>query len=214
MNRLLILSLLIAPLTLPAQDSTAKAPPKDRTLLEKLHLQGVHASLGGGAQPYMGNPSEPGPTSEFRLGFTPQRWPQWTIALTASAVMRGDTTGYLAPGSTYHPTMMATTVGVELQRRWRGSELLHPLVAVSAGQLDNSYNYFKFPRTGGQEFHQDELTSTAYGTIEAGGELNVAGWLRTTLTVGYRKAGSARISLGPGTNSGVLSTILVEMGKF
>lgn len=215
MKRLLSVLLFAFPLTLRAQDSTATAIPQNHTLMERLGLGGAHLGLGGGSGPNMGNQSGKESSSEFRLGFTPRRAPDWALAFTLSALMNADTTGYVVPGSNgYHPRMAATTTGLEVQRRWRRGQMLHPMAVLGAGQLKNSYNYFKYPKSGGSEFHQEESTGTAYATLAGGGELNVAGWFRVALTVGYRRAGGARIPFGVGNNSGVTSAMLFEMGKF
>lgn len=110
--------------------------------------------------------------------------------------------------------MAATTSGVEVQHRWSSGNAFHWAATAGAGQLTNSYNYGYYPRSGGSEHRRDEVTSVPYATLSGGGEVNVSSWARVLLTAGYRAAGSTRIMGGIGTNSGTMSTMLIELGKF
>lgn len=213
-TRLLVAAIAL-PLALHAQDSTQTPRPKDSTLLEKLGLRGVQVSFGGGAAPYRGRATGTSGTAEFRLGFTPRSHSEWTVALTNSIVMDVDTAGYIAPGSTtYHPHMMETATGLEVQRRWHGTSLVHPMAVIGAGEMSNAYNYYSYPKTGGYTFHSDEKSAAAYVTAGAGGELNVSSWMRIGLTVAYRKAGETAISFGRGSSSGASTAMLLEFGRF
>lgn len=213
-SRLLVAALAL-PLTLHAQDSTQAPRPKDSTLLEKIGLRGVHVSFGGGSAPYRGRATGPASTSEFRLGFTPRAHSEWTVAFTSSLVMDADTARYVALGSSsYHPQMMETASGIELQRRWHGTAMLHPMAVVGAGQMANAYRYVLYPKTGGRTFHSEEDSNAAYVTAGAGGELNVSSWMRIGLTVAYRKAGETSIAFGRGSSSGVATVMLFEFGRF
>ena len=212
-TRLLVAAIAL-PLALHAQDSTQVAKPKDSTLMEKLGLRGVHVSFGGGSVPYRGRATGPAATSEFRLGFTPRGHSEWTVAFTSSLVTDRDTAQYAAPGSSYHPQMMESSSGIELQRRWHGAGLLHPMAVVGAGQMSNAYGYMSYPKTGGRTFHSDEESKAAYVIAGAGGELNVSSWMRIGLTVAYRKAGETSIAFGRGSSSGVATVMLLEFGRF
>lgn len=208
-----VLAMVCLPLALSAQDSTAAAAG-DATLMQRLGLRGIHVSFGGGATPYMGRNANPASTAEVRLGATFRRWPNWTIAYAAGGVGDWDTTSYVVPNSGFHPRLAATTSGVELQRRWSSSSLFHFAITAGVGELVNSYNYSLFPKSGGSEFHREEVTSVSYAALGGGGEVNISGWARILLTAGYRAAGSTRIPGGVGTNSGIMSTMLLEFGKF
>jgi hypothetical protein len=209
-----VLAALCLPLVLSAQDSTA-APQGDQTLMQRLGLDGLHVAVGGGATPYMGRNTDPAGTGELRVGATFRRWPAWTIAFAASGVGDWDTTTYVVPNSNgYHPHLAATTSGFEVQRRWSSSSLVHLVATAGAGQLVNSYDYYYYPKSGGSEFHKEEVTSVSYVTFSGGGELNIASWARVLFTAGYRGAGATRIPAAVGTNSGVMSTMLFEFGKF
>lgn len=213
-TRLLVAAIAL-PLSLHAQDSTQAPRPKDATLLEKMGLGGVHVSFGGGSSPYRGRTTGPASTSEFRLGFTPRAHSEWTVAFTGSLVTDMDTAGYVAPGSSsYHPHMMETSSGIELQRRWHGTAVLHPMAVVGAGQMSNSYNYYSYPKAGGRTFHSEENSTAAYVIAGGGGELNISSWMRIGLTVAYRKAGETTISFGRGSSSGVATVMLLEFGRF
>ena len=210
----ILIALFCLPAVVAAQDSTAAAP-KDETLMKRIGLHGLHFSFGGGSSPYMGRNADPVGTSEVRVGATFQRWPEWTIVLASSGVGHWDTTTYVAPNSGgYHPHLAAGAAGAELQRRWSSSRLFHFTATVGAGELVNSYNYLYFPKAGGREFRKEQITSVRYATLAGGGELNVSSWARLLITAGYRAAESTRIAGGVGTNSGVVSAVLLELGKF
>ena len=211
----LLLAAIALPVSLHAQDSTQTPRPRDSTLLEKLGLRGVQVSFGGGAAPYRGRATGTAGTAEFRLGFTPRSHSEWTIAVTNSMVTDPDTAGYVAPGSTtFHPRMMEAASGIELQRRWSGSTLLHPMAQVGAGQMSNAYKYYSYPSTGGRTLRSDDSNAAAYVTAGGGAELNVSSWMRISLTASYRKAGETAISFGRGSSSGVSSAMLLEFGRF
>ena len=204
---------LALPLVAGAQDTTARN--QDQTLMQRLGLHGMHVSMGGGSSPYMGTTTTGASTGEFRFGITFRRWPSWTLAVAASEVGERDTTGYaVANSSGYHPRLAAVSSGVELQHRWSSSSLFHPVAAVGAGQITNSYNYYFYPTSGGSVYNREQVTDVPYATISGGGELNVSGWARILIAVGYRTAGSTRIAYGVGNNSGATSAVLVELGKF
>jgi hypothetical protein len=209
-----VLAMVCLPLALSAQDSTAAAAG-DATLMQRLGLRGMHVSFGGGASPYVARVGSSASTAEIRLGATLRRWPAWTVAFASSGVVDLDTTSYVVQNSGgYHPRMAATTTGVEVQRRWSSSSLFHFTATAGAGELLNSYNYFLYPKSGAGEFFQEEVTKVRYATLAAGGELNVSGWARMLITAGYRAAGSTRIASGVGSNSGVVSSVLLELGRF
>lgn len=214
-TRFAVLVALMLPATLRAQDSTAKTPQKDQTLFERVGLKGVHLALGGGSAPYAARTTKPASYAEFRLGFTLRSLPDWTIAFASNAVADKDTTAYVAPNSNgFHPYLRATSSGIEIQRRWSSSKLIHPIATVGAGQLEHSYNYFLFPKTGVWEYHQDEKTTVSYTTVGGGAEVNIAGWVRFAVTVGYRTAGRSSIPFGTATNSGLASVAALEFGRF
>ena len=103
------------PLALFAQDSTA-APRADETLTQRLGLHGIHMSQGGGSSPYMGRREGEASTGEIRIGVTPHRWPDWTIAFAFSGVGNWDTTSYVVPSSdgsvrTWPPRPRASNCG-------------------------------------------------------------------------------------------------------
>ena len=126
-----------------------------------------------------------------------------------------DSAGYIAPGSTsYHPLMMETSSGIELQRRWQGTALLHPMAVVGAGQLSNAYNYVSYLKNGVRTFHSEEDSKASYMIAGGGGELNVSSWMRIGLTVAYRKAGETSIPFRRGSSSGVATVMLFEFGRF
>ncbi len=214
-TRFAVLVAVMLPATLLAQDSTLKVPSKEQTLFGRLGLKGAHIAVGGGSAPYSARTTTPGSTSEARLGVTLLRLPGWTIVFAGNAVINGDTTAYVAPNTNgYHPRLAAVTSGIEIQRRWSSHRLIHPIATAGVGQLTNSYSYYRYPKTGGSEFHRDEKRTTSYTTFAGGGEINIAGWLRFVMTAGYRFAGASSIPYGTGSNSGFSSVAAFELGRF
>lgn len=215
-GRKVVVSLLIVvllPTVALAQDST-DAHREGRTLAGTLGLRGMHVGYGGGAVPYLDAPDGAG-TLELRLGVSPKRTPGWTFALAASAVMEGDTTRYVVPRSNnFHPQMTSTAVGVEVQRRWRRTSLLHPMLVGGVGGITNSYTYWEYPASGGSRFHEDARRTSGYVSLGGGGEVSVFSWMRLAMVMSYRAAEHMRIPDARGTNSGAAGWMLLEFGKF
>ncbi|MDB4909044.1 MAG: hypothetical protein JWO05_3828 [Gemmatimonadetes bacterium] len=208
---------LLIPVVLSAQDSTSAAKKSEqpqRTLAALAGIKHCNASFGGSSVPYLGR-SQGGQAADFRLGFTPGSLPNWTIAFATSAVLVGDTTSYIAPGSVdYHPQLTSVTAGVEVQRRWRRGSIFVPVASLGAGTLGNSYSYYEYPKSGGAIAHNDEEHRTSYQQLAGGVEVVLQAYLRASFLVGYRQAGDTPMPGFAGKNGGATTTVLVSLGKF
>ena len=91
---------------------------------------------------------------------------------------------------------------------------MHPLATAAVGSLVTSYNYVEYLTSGASMVHRDQETSSTFYSLAGGGELNVLRWMRATLTVGYRSAGATTLPNRTASNSGLVVTSLVELGKF
>ena len=65
-----------------------------------------------------------------------------------------------------------------------------------------------------REDHRDEKKSASYLALDVGGELNIAHWLRFSVSAGLRNAAKYTFSTGSMRNDGVTVTSLFELGKF
>jgi hypothetical protein len=210
-----VLSLIVGllPTVVLAQDST-QVRGEGRTLAGTLGLRGMHVGFGGGAAPYLDTP-DGAATSEFRFGVSPKRAPDWAFAVGVTVVTEGDTTGYVVPNSNnFHPRMTSTAVGLEVQRRWRRTSILHPMLVAGVGGITNSYTYWEYPAGGDSRLHEDASTTSSYASLGAGGEVSVFSWMRLAVVMSYRAAGRMRIPDARGTNSGAAGWMLLEFGKF
>jgi hypothetical protein len=110
--------------------------------------------------------------------------------------------------------MAAYTQSLEIQRRWRNLSLVHPLATAAVGSLVTSYDYVEYLTSGARVVHRDQRASSTFYALSGGGELNVLSWMRATMTIGYRSAGATTLPNRTASNSGLVVTSLVELGKF
>jgi hypothetical protein len=186
----------------------------EHTLSSLIRVRAAHIAFGAGSVPYL-NKESGGSAAEFRLGISLKSLPDWTFTWASNAVMDQDTTSYVAPRSDgYHPLLTSVTQSLEVQRRWRNASVIHPLATAAIGTLTTAYGYYEYPRSGGSIRHQDEKTNSTFYSLAGGGELNIARWMRTTLTLGYRSAAVLKLPAGTSPNSGFMVTSLVEFGRF
>ena len=195
-------------------DTIKPKPAVEHTIGRLGWIKSAHIAFGGGQSPYIGRAGG-AQVSEFRLALSLKKLPNWTFAMASSGVVDTDTTSYVAGGSQgYHPRLAAHTQSFEIQRRWGNLALVHPVATASIGSLVTSYNYWERLTSGAKVVHNDERTSSSFYALAAGGELNVLSWMRAMLTVGYRGAGATTLPNRIASNSGVVVTSLVELGKF
>jgi len=192
-----------------AQD-TAHKGSAEQTLAGWHGFQALHFDLGGSSAP---GPGESVPLSVVRITAAFSRIPDWSISWFDSEGF-GKTTDYIAPGSNgFHPALSQSVQGVSLERRWSNRRAIHPLAGASTGTIRNSFDYTVYS-AGSSEDHHDERRSTPFVAVNAGGELNVAHWLRLSISAGYRFASSYTWSTGSMRNSGAGVMTLLEFGKF
>ena len=197
-----------------AADSTNKQPQTERTLSNMIRVRAMHFAMGAASVPYLDKEGG-GSAVEIRVGISFKALPDWTFTFAEGAVSNMDTTAYVAPGSSgFHPRLSSLTQSFEVQRRWKNASMLHPLATAAIGSLTTSYNYVEYPHQGVVIRHTDEKTTSTLYSLAAGGELNIARWLRATLTLGYRHAAATKLLASTTSNSGLVVTSLFELGKF
>jgi len=212
---LLTTALLAAASPARGQDTTST-----RTLASHLPFTGIHLDWGGGVVPYLDRTTgdSGGIAFAVALMLPLRRFPEWSIGFSATGVA-GDTTGYIAPGSTadypggYHPHLVSTSAALEIQRRWNERKIVHWLAGGSVGAIVNSYNYYHTVN-GVTTYHQDEKRQVAFAQLSGGGELNIARWLRLDALLGYRTGGRMTIPQATGSNEGLTCLMMLAMGKF
>lgn len=168
-----------------AKDTT-QAP---RTLFRNLHLAALHIDENGGSA-VMNGKSEP--VLELRLAAALCRWPSYTVAVVGGSHMADPTTTYSAAGSeSYHPRLYASWSGVELQKRWRDSSIIHPMISLAVGRLRTSYEYSVHRiATDSMEYHTEGAASATYFMPAAGVEMSLFKHVTTYLLLGARKVGT------------------------
>jgi len=200
--------------TLSAQDST-----RTHTLASILPFRGAHFDWGGGSVPYLDQAKSGASSAEVRISLPLRKYPDWSIALSSTAVLETDTTSYVVPESVtptstgYHPQLGSTSVTVGLERRWNQKRIVHGIASFGVGTIENSYNYSRTVN-GEWSYHRDHRTTTAIAQAGGGAELNIARWLRMTGMMGYRTGGRMRVPQANGSNGGLTSTFSVLLGKF
>lgn len=196
-----------------SSDSVKTAPPVEHTIGRLGWIKSAHIAFGGGEAPYIGRTGG-AQVSEFRLALSLKALPNWTFAMASNGVVDTDTTSYAVGSNGYHPRLAAYTQSFEIQRRWRNLSIVHPLATAALGSLVTSYNYVEHLTSGASTIHRDQRTSSSFYALAGGGELNVLSWMRATVTIGYRSAGATTLPNRTGSNSGLVVTSLVELGKF
>jgi hypothetical protein len=189
MRLLCSLLLVAAPLASAAAGCTKDTTQAARTLFRNLHLAALHVDENGGTA-VMNGKSEP--VLELRLAVAICRWPSYTMAVVGGSHMADPTTTYIASGSeSYHPRLYASWSGVELQRRWRDSSIIHPMISLAVGRLRTAYEYSVHRiATDSMEYHKEGAASATYFTPAAGIEMSLFKHITTYLIVGARKVGT------------------------
>jgi len=181
------LLLVAAPLASAAAGCTKDtAQAAARTFFGNLHLAALHVDENGGSA-IMNGKSEP--VFELRLALAPCRWPSYTMSIVGGSHVANPATSYIASGSPgYHPRLNASWSGVELQKRWRDSSMLHPMISFAVGRLRTAYKYSVHRiATDSMEYHTEGAASATYFTPAAGVEMSLFKHVTTYLLVGARK---------------------------
>lgn len=192
-----------------AQDTTRTAP-KEQTVAGWHGFQALHLDFGGASSP-TGNGGLTLAVARLTAAFSPL--PEWSFSWVDQEGY-GHAGSYTVPGSDgFRPPMYQSVQGLAVERRWNNTRAIHPLIAVSAGTITNSFDYAYYFGDS-SEVQRDEKKSTPYLALDVGAELNIAHWLRFSVSAGIRNAAKYTFSTGSMRNDGVTVTSLFEFGKF
>jgi hypothetical protein len=205
LSGLLALAMLASP-ALSQQADTSKRPPRPYGIAH------AHLGMGGGRVPYLGD-AIGGRTSEFRLGFAFNAFPQWTVALAANSMMNGGADYYVQACASRlgcKPNVRVSTDGLEVQRRWWNDRAIHPVATVSTGTLMTSYSYNNDLIS---DIVVDSVQTLRYVSVGAGIEGNAGRWIHGAVIAGYRATGGHTIPRATSSNTGPTLLWLVEIGR-
>jgi hypothetical protein len=196
--------------TVAAAQDTARNAPKEQTLAGWHGFQALHVDFGGVSRSTVDSGLTLGVA---RLTAAFSSLPQWSFSFLDQEGY-GQRGSYTVPNSGgYQPPMYQSIQGLAAEHRWNNRRAIHLFAAVSAGSITNSFEYYH-DSAGVRENHRDEKKSTPYLAMDVGGELNIAHWIRYSISVGYRNAAKYTFSTGSMRNDGVTVTSLIELGKF
>ncbi|HVE36131.1 MAG TPA: hypothetical protein VNC18_21365 [Gemmatimonadaceae bacterium] len=204
MRLLCSLLLLAAPLANAVagckKDTLSTGPaPAPRTLFSSMRVAALHLDENGGSAIMNGRSQQ---IIEARIAIAFCRWPSYTLSAIGGSHMDSPTTSYLASGSeTFHPGLHADWGGFELQKRWRDSSILHPMVSVAFGGLTTSYQYTHRETSGAVEYRTEGESTATYFAPAAGVEVSLFKYMTSYLLLGVRQVGA-------------LDTPAVERGGF
>jgi hypothetical protein len=189
MRRLYSFLLVAVPLASAAAGCTKDTTQGARTLFRNLHLAALHVDENGGSA-IMNGKSEP--VLELHLAVALCRWPSYTVAVAGGSHMADPTTTYIASGSeSYHPRLRASWSGIEFQKRWRDSSIVHPMISLAVGGLRTAYEYsVHHIATDSLENRREGAAAATYFTPAAGIEMSLFKHVTTYLLVGARKVGT------------------------
>jgi hypothetical protein len=180
------------------------AVSKNRTLFSS--VSALHFDYVGSGVVVNGKSSS---TFGGELAIAVCRWPQYTMGLYGEELVDVIETSYIAPGSSnFHPSLTLEFGGVSLTRRWRRSDIVHPMVSVRAGSVDASYSYYH-TSNGIAERHVDGRASAGFVAPEAGAEVSLFKYMTIYLTGGVRLVGHLDT---PGLSAGDLNKPFVSFG--
>ena len=134
---------------------------------------------------------------EFALALC--RWPAYTFGLGGSGTIETIETSYIAPGSTsFHPSLAVNEGWVSITRRWRRSDIVHPMASIRVGQISSNYPYYH--RVDGiTERHVDGSSSVMLVSPMAGVEVSLFKYVTAYLNAGPRIMGQLKT---PGATTG------------
>jgi hypothetical protein len=210
MSRILLLAAVVA-----AIPSVASGQDTTRTLFAMLPFRGAHIAFGPGTMPYLDDASPRGASAQVKLMVTLKRFPDWSFGVSSTAIAEGDTTAYVAAGTSpaIHPHLNSHAGAIEVQRRWTQSKLIHPIVGASVGSIRNNYFYHEFAN-GRATHHEEQIETTGFVQIAGGLEMNLTRWMRGNGMLGYRSGGRMTIPEANGDNGGVTFFLNLALGKF
>ena len=146
------------------------------------------------------------------LAFALCRSPAYTFGLGGGGTAERIETPYIAPGSTdFHPSLAVTESWVSVTRRWRLSEIVHPMASIRIGSIESSYTYYH--RVNGiSEEHVDGASHSFLVTPMAGVEVSLFKYMTGYLNVGPRLMGRLNTP-GVGTGQDVFTSVGFAFGK-
>jgi hypothetical protein len=178
--------------TTVAADSTHCAGPTDsqqpRTLFENMAIDGVHFD----ASTSLRLVDDMGSVSQNRLMISFCRLSGYSFGLAwGPGGGLTFTTGEPLDVARADPHRAAIAlVGFEIQKRFAATRVIHPLLSVGAGSMVAGWQYaYGTPPAGSTRPNVDFRSSTAYGAVGAGFELNLFKYARADLMTGARFTG-------------------------
>ena len=144
------------------------------------------------------------------------RWPDYTLAYRGIAYWPRHYTPYVAREMPdLHPPLFMNGEGIELQRRWRNGEWLHPFATVGTGWISAAYEYWIPDGTWAGDHRVEGKSSTRFVDASAGVELNVSKYIRASFALGVRRTGAIHTpELRESTFNGLFNAFTLGFGKF
>jgi hypothetical protein len=147
---------------------------------------------------------------EFALALC--RWPAYTFGFGGGGTIESIETSYIAPGSTnFHPSLAVSEGWISVTRRWRLSDIVHPMASVRIGQITSNYPYYH--RVDGiSERHVDGSSSAMLVSPMAGVEVSLFKYVTAYLNAGPRIMGQLKTP-GATTGSDFFASFGMAFGK-
>jgi hypothetical protein len=185
------------------------AANKNRTLFSS--LAALHFDESGGSITINGRS-----TSTFggEVAIAVCPWPGYSFSIGGESLAEAIETGYIAPGSTnFHPDLSLDFASVALTRRWRNSQIVHPMVSVRVGSVTAEYRYFH--RVDGlTETHTDGKSTATFVAPMVGAEVAVFKYMTLYGGAGVRMIGRLQTPELNTNLSGAYAIFGVGFGKF
>ena len=156
---------------------------------------------------------------EWRLGFTLDSLPTWAFGMSVGGVSHPDHSATFQNGCyTYvntvrtktgcYPTITGNSTALDVEKRWRPTETVHPLASAALGLL-RTRNIYR----GSTAWTVDSSRASGFVGLSGGGELNIARWLHLSVSAGYRQVFHPNTPAGSIAPSGFTLTSLLLFGK-
>lgn len=194
--------------------STAECKPdtaanQNRTLFS--NVAALHFDEAGGSITINGRSSS---TIGAELAIAVCRWPGYSFSIGGESLAEAIETGYIAPGSTtFHPDLSLDFASVALTRRWRNSEIVHPMVSVRVGSVTAEYRYFH--RVDGlTETHIDGKSTATFVAPMVGAEVALFKYMTLYGGAGMRMVGRLQTPELNNGLSGAYAIFRLGFGKF
>lgn len=171
---------------------TRDTTPQPRSLFGFLPIKALHLDDGGGYAPVQGKLGE---INEFRLALAFCQWPNVTFVTGGMVHTKPTISENVDVGSgRFDRYLYTSTFGWEIQRRWRDSAMVRPILSFAFGKLfaDNQYS----PRSGPSLSHNEPLVVTSYYTPAVGAEISIFKYMTFYSLAGRRYAGQPKTSGG------------------